>query len=86
MKDPSISLSVIEEVIDPLKVVDIRGEAVVVPDNELASTHAFFKSKNDSKYYVEGADDFVMFKITPTFVRWLDATSGELTMVNLELS
>ncbi|MBP9717630.1 MAG: pyridoxamine 5'-phosphate oxidase family protein, partial [Candidatus Pacebacteria bacterium] len=60
---PTVSLSVIEEVLDPLKVVDLRGEAEEVPAEELAEIHTFFKSKNDSKYYVEGAEDFVMFKI-----------------------
>lgn len=86
LKQPVVSLSVIEEAIDPLKVADIRGVAREVPAGELSAIHAFFKTKNPAKYYVEGADDFTMFKITPTFVRWLDATSGELTMKDLDLS
>lgn len=82
-KQPTISLSVIEEVLDPLKVVDLRGKAYEVPADQLEETHAFFKSKNFSKYYVEGAEDFVMFKMSPDFIRWLDAESGELQIVNV---
>jgi uncharacterized pyridoxamine 5'-phosphate oxidase family protein len=80
---PVISLSVIQEVVDPLKVVDLRGKAEEIPAEKLEETHAFFKSKNDSKYYVEGAEDFVMFKMTPDFVRWLDAESGSLEIINV---
>ncbi len=83
VKNPTVSLSVIEEVLDPLKVVDLRGQAVEVPAAELATVHAFFKSKNPSKYYVEGAPDFVMFKLVPDFIRWLDAGSGELQIINV---
>lgn len=86
LKNPTISLSVIEEAVDPLKVTDIRGTASEVSEGELERVHAFFKSKNPAKYYVEGAPDFTMFKITPTFVRWLDATSGELVMKDLDLA
>lgn len=82
---PVISLSVIEEAVDPLRVVDIRGTAIEVPDEECGTTCAFFKTKNPSKYYVEGAPDFVMFKIVPTFVRFADATSGELKITDLVL-
>lgn len=81
---PTVSLSVIEEVLDPLKVVDLRGKAEEIPAEKLPEVHGFFKSKNDSKYYVEGAEDFVMFKIKPDFIRWLDAESGELQIINLE--
>ncbi len=81
---PTISLSVIEEAVDPLRVTDIRGVAREVPAEELDTVHTFFKTKNPAKYYVEGAPDFTMFKITPTFVRWLDATSGELVMKDLD--
>jgi general stress protein 26 len=80
---PTVSLSVIEEVLDPLKVVDLRGEATEVPAEELESIHTFFKSKNQSKYYVEGAPDFVMFKLKPDFIRWLDAGSGELQIIDV---
>lgn len=83
LKQPTISLSVIEEVLDPLKVVDLRGKASEVPAAQLEEVHAFFKSKNPSKYYVEGAEDFVMFKMSPDFIRWLDAASGELQIIDV---
>lgn len=83
LKNPVISLSVMEEKIDPLKVADIRGSARELSQEEGEVAHSFFKTKNQSKYYVEGADDFVMFKIVPNFIRWADASSGELKIVNL---
>ena len=85
-QQPIISLSIIEESIDPLKVVDIRGTAYEVPDEECGKTCAFFKTKNPAKYYVEGASDFVMFKVSPSFVRFLDATSGDLQFHDLDVS
>ncbi|MEN9920455.1 MAG: hypothetical protein RL538_348 [Candidatus Parcubacteria bacterium] len=83
-KHPVVALSVIQEVLDPLQVVDLRGETVELTPEEKESAYAFFKSKNPSKYYVEGAEDYVMFKLTPHFVRWLDAETGELTITDLE--
>lgn len=81
---PVVSLSVIEDVLDPLKVVDIRGDVEELNPQDQENVHAFFKEKNPAKYYVEGAEDFVMFKLKPHFVRWLDAASGELSIVDLE--
>lgn len=78
-----VSLSVIEDVLDPLKVVDIRGDVEQLSPADQENVHQWFKTKNPAKYYVEGADDFVMFKLTPHFVRWLDAASGELSIVDL---
>ena len=82
-KNPTISLSVIEEALDPLKVVDLRGTVMQIPSEQTEEIHTFFKSKNQSKYYVEGAEDFVMFKMAPDFVRWLDASSGELSIIDV---
>jgi general stress protein 26 len=82
---PVVALSVIEENLDPLRVVDIRGTVVELTPEAQAEAYTHFKSKNASKYYVEGADDYVMFKLTPNFIRWLDATSGELSIVSLPL-
>jgi general stress protein 26 len=84
-RQPVISLSVIEEAIDPLKVVDIRGTAIEVPDEECGTTCNFFKSKNPAKYYIEGAPDFVMFKLIPSFIRYADAGSGELKISDVVL-
>lgn len=80
---PVVSLSVIEEAVDPLRVVDIRGTVEELAPHDQENVHRWFKEKNRSKYYVEGAEDFVMFKLTPNFVRWLNAESGELSIVDL---
>lgn len=82
---PFIALSVIEENIDPLRVVDLRGTVTELSREEQDAAYAHFKTKNSSKYYVEGAEDYIMFKLTPSSIRWLDATSGELTITNLEM-
>jgi general stress protein 26 len=83
MANNRVSLSVIEEVLDPLQAVDIRGVAELLDDAAKAEWFARFKAKNPSKYYVEGAPDFVMFRVRPTQIRWLDAVSGELSITNL---
>ncbi len=85
-RQPVVSLSVAEEALDPLKVVDIRGTAIEVPDEECGKTCSFFKTKNPSKYYVENTPDFVMFKLIPNFIRWADASSGELKVQDVVLS
>lgn len=82
---PAVSLSVIEEKLDPLRVVDMQGTAVEVPEEKTKETLEYFKGKNMSKYYVEDADDFVMFQIVPSSIRYLDATSGELTTEYVEI-
>lgn len=83
MANANISLSVIEEVLDPLVAVDIRGVAELLTHDERARWFAEFKLRNPSKYYVEDADDYEMFRIRPTMIRWLDAKSGELTITTL---
>lgn len=83
LANPNVALSVIEENIDPKTVVDIRGVARELSHDECEKHLAYFKSKNTSKYYIEGADDYVMFCITPVAIRWLDATSGELSITHL---
>lgn len=84
-KKPVVSLSVIEEELDPRKVVDLRGDVKEVPEAELKAAHAYFKSKNPSDLYVDGNDDFTMFKLTPHFVRWLNTESGELNTIHLDV-
>ena len=79
----NVSLSVIEEVLDPLLVVDIRGTAELLDAGERAEWYAHFKARNPSKYYVEDAEDYEMFRLRPTMIRWLDATSGALTITNV---
>ncbi len=84
-QNPSVSMSVIEEGIDPLRVVDVRGKAEIIPKDEQTKWFDFLKTKNPSKYYVEDNDDFVMLRVRPSLVRMLDARSGELTMQSVEL-
>jgi len=81
--DPHVSLAVVEESIDPLKVLDMQGRVEEISSAETSERLEFFESKNPSKYYVKDADDFVMFKVVPTHARWLDATSGELKMYDI---
>ena len=82
-QNPNIALSVIEEKLDPLRVVDVRGVAVELSPEEQATWHDHFKSKNTSTHYVEGAADYVMFRIHPASMRWLDASSGELAITEV---
>ena len=84
-KQPVVSLSVVEEVLDPRAVVDMRGIAIEVPDEECGTTCSFFKTKNPSKYYIDEAEDFVMFKIVPNFIRFADSRSGELKIADLPI-
>lgn len=83
--NPHVSLAVVQEERDPLQVVDMQGRVEEIPHEKTQETLAWFTSKNPAKYYVKDAEDFVMFKIAPSGVRWLDATSGELEMHDLEL-
>lgn len=84
-ENPVVSLSVVEEALDPLKVTDVRGEVYELSPEDTANVHTWFKTKNPSKYYVEHAEDFTMFKLVPHFVRWLDAESGNLEIVDLNV-
>lgn len=83
--NPAISLSIIQESVDPLQVVDIYGKAEPLPDEEREKWFAYFKDHNPSVYYVEAAEDYVMFRIQPEGMRWLDATSGELVIESIEV-
>jgi len=82
---PHISLTVVQEKIDPLQAVEIRGTIEFIPEEETEKTLEFFESKNPAEYYVKGAEDFVMCKVTPDFIRWMDATSGDLVLDHVEL-
>lgn len=84
-ENPKMSLCVVEESLDPLCVVEVEGTAVEIPENEMAGALHFFETKNPSLYYVKGAEDFVMFRITPSRMRWLDARSGKLQIEDVHL-
>ncbi len=83
--DGHVSVVVVQEEIDPLQVVDVIGVAEELGESETKERLKWFIDKNPAKYYVKDAEDFTMFKITPSGVRWLDATSGDLEIYNLEL-
>jgi general stress protein 26 len=82
---PHVAVAVVQEGIDPLQVLDVQGVAEEVAEEDIGKTLAWFVEKNTSKYYVKDAEDFVMFKIQPTCVRWLDATSGDLQVCDLSV-
>lgn len=84
-EQPAIALSVIEETVDPLRAVDLTGTAIALSQEECVQCLGFFKDHNPSVYYVESAEDYVMFRIMPERVRWLDATSGALTITEVPL-
>ncbi len=82
-KNPFISISVVQESVDPLKTVEIRGEMEIVSLDKTKETLEFFELKNPSKLFVKDAPDFAFIKIKPSSVRLLDATSGKLVVGNI---
>lgn len=85
MKDPHVALAVVQEKIDPLQVLDIQGVVEEVPKGDTQERLDWFVSKNTSKYYIKDAEDFVMFKVKPLCIRWLDATSGDLQVCDIQV-
>ena len=81
--DPHIALAIVQEGIDPLQVLDMQGVVEEITEEETRVTLNWFVLQNTAKYYVKDAEDFVMFKIKPTNIRWLDATSGDLQICDL---
>ena len=84
LENNKVALAVVEEGINPCKVVQVQGTAEFIPEEKMKETLSFFESKNPSKYYVKDAPDFVMFKIHPQRMRLLDATNGKLVIENIE--
>ncbi len=81
--DPRVAIVVVDDVEDPLLVVDIQARAEKIPSEKTEEVFKFFESKNSSLHYVKGAEDYVMFKLVPSAIRWLDASSGELQITDL---
>lgn len=81
--NPNVALTVIEEGVEPKRVVEVRGKAEEVAVADRDKTYALMKEKNPQNSYVEGAEDFVMFAVRPSLLRFVDASSGELTITNL---
>lgn len=76
--DPHVGLTVIEGVLDPLKEVEIAGGAVELSSEESKEKLQWFTEQNPSPFYIKDEEDFVMFKITPEAIHWIDASSGVL--------
>ena len=51
-RHPYASLSVVEESVDPLRTVEIRGKIAFVPEKETAERLHWFTSKNPSEYSI----------------------------------
>lgn len=85
-ENPNVAIAVVEEGMDPLRVVQVQGSVEFIPEEETEKTLKFFESKNSSKYYVKDAPDFIMFKVIPSRIRWVDATSGDLATHNIKCS
>ncbi len=83
LKNPSVSIVVVDGTPDPLRTVEVQGSVEFVPDTDTQSTRAMLESKNKAKFYVKDAADFAMFKVKPSSVKWLDASSGELKIQEL---
>ena len=84
-KDPRISFLVIEEGIDPKRVASGRGEVRELEGDEMENAKLLFKTMNKSKWYMEQAQDLVMFEIKPTSLCWLDGSSGELKVCDIRI-
>lgn len=84
-QNPHAAFGVIQEVLDPLQSVEIRGRVEFIPEEHTQATLQWFQEKNPSTLYVATFDDFVMFKVKPAYVRWQDATGDDLVMEHLSL-
>ena len=84
-KDPSVSYLVIEEGLDPKRVASGRGAVRELSGDEAENAKLLFKSMNKSKWYVEQAQDLVMFEIKPTSLCWLDGSTGTLQVCDITL-
>ena len=76
--DAHTSLTIVEGKVDPLKVVEIHGMAEAIPSERMSELLAWFTKKNPSPFYIKDEEDLVMFKIVPSNIKWIDASSGVL--------
>ena len=83
-KDPRVAYVVIDDGLDPLCAVDGRGIAKELSPSEAQYAYEYFKRNNTTKWYIEGAQDFAMFVIEPTDIRWVDGRSGNLVTVDID--
>lgn len=83
LKNPKVSVVVVDGTPDPLRSVEAQGEVTFIPKEKTAETLKMLESKNSAKFYVKDAPDFVMFSLKPSSLKWLDATGGELKIEEL---
>lgn len=84
-RDGNVSFMVVEEGLNPLRSVSGHGVAAELSDFQMDFAYALFKKENIAKWYVEGADDFAMFEIVLSSLRYLDATSGSLKITDVPI-
>lgn len=85
-QEPEVSCVIMEEEnSDPIRAISIHGKARELSDIEQELARALFKANNDTRWYIEGRDDIVMFAIRPTSMRVLDGSSGTLEVREVEL-
>ena len=82
-KNSNVSFMVVDEGLNPLRSVSGQGIATELSDFQMDFAYALFKKENIAKWYVEGSDDFAMFEIILTSLRYLDATSGSLQILDV---
>lgn len=82
---PAVSCLIAEEGNDPVRAVSIHGVVRQLSGIEHELGYALFKANNTTKWYIEGADDIVMFVVEPTSVSWIDGSSGELVTTAVPL-
>ena len=83
--DPRVTFVISDDTPQPLFVLSGHGMVRQIDAETVPLAYSFFKSENNATWYVEGADDFVMFEIEIASLRWLDVSSGTLqsTMVDI---
>lgn len=84
-KDGNVSFMIVEEGLNPLRSVSGHGIATELSDFQMDFAYALFKKENIAKWYVEGAQDFAMFEIVISSLRYLDATSGSLQILEVPI-
>ena len=82
-KDGKVSFMIVDEGLNPLRSVSGHGVATELTDFQMDFAYALFKKENIAKWYVEGANDFAMFEIVIASLRYLDATSGSLQILDV---
>lgn len=78
LANPHVAITIMQSSQDPLVTLQIEGVAEFIKPEQEEYVYSLFDHKNPSKFFVRGAADFVLFKVVPTWMRYLDGTSGQL--------